>query len=282
MTALIELGAAVGWPDGEAATAARAAIDARTGRLAELVEWYAAARGGFPPGMPHRVRCLTLGPASGPVAELAAALDVGVREVESPADPADAFGAGRAVADDEIEAGADLIVLAGRDDTLAPAVLIGLLTGAEPVALLPRGADAVDSQRWIAQAGQLRDTRRRVAPLRTRPDELLAALSSPVVGVAAGIALRAAARRTPVVLDGTAVLAAALLCVDSQSKARRWWQVADVSPDRSHARAVEQLALRPLLDLGTRLGDGTAGLLAVAVLRAAVLRAAVLTGPRDE
>jgi NaMN:DMB phosphoribosyltransferase len=37
-----------------------------------------------------------------------------------------------------------------------------------------------------------------------------------------------------------------------------------------HARAVEQLALRPLLALGTGRGDGTAGVLAVAILRAAV------------
>jgi nicotinate-nucleotide--dimethylbenzimidazole phosphoribosyltransferase len=99
---------------------------------------------------------------------------------------------------------------------------------------------------------------------------LLAALGSPLVAAAAGFALRAASRRTPLLLDGTAPLAAALLCVDTQSRAREWWQVADTSPDRAHARVLERLELRPLLDLGAG-GDGTAGLLAVAVLRAAVI-----------
>ncbi len=277
MAALLELGAGVGWPDAEAAGAARTRVDARTGRLADLVEWLAAAQGRFPPALPGRVRCAVLGPVADPVAEVAAAQDVGVRAVEVPAGAVDAFLVGAGAADDEIEAGADLIVLAGSDDTTASAVLVSLLTGAEPVALLPRGADAIDTERWIARAAQLRDARRRAAQFRTRPDELLAALDSPSLAAAAGFALQAAARRTPVLLDGTPVVAGALLGADSQSRARQWWQVADTSADRVHARALELLGLRPLLDLGTGLGDGTAGLLAVAILRAAVT-----TGPRDE
>jgi nicotinate-nucleotide--dimethylbenzimidazole phosphoribosyltransferase len=271
VTALLEIGAGVGWPDGEAAGAARSGADARTGRLGELVEWFAGARGSYPPALPQRVRCVVLGPVAAAVTGLAASLDVGLVSLQLPAGSAAAFTLGADAADAEIEAGADLIVLTGRDETPTPAVLVSLLTGAEPVALMPRGAAAVDTEGWIARAAQLRDARRRVAPLRARPDELLAALDSPVLAAAAGLALRAAARRTPVVLDGTVVLAGALLCVDSQPRARRWWQIADTSPERAHARAVEQLALPPLLDLGTWLGDGTAGLLAVAMLRTAVL-----------
>src|SRR5262249_21263504 len=152
--------------------------------------------------------------------------------------------------------------LAGRDATSAPAVLISVLTGAEPVALLPRGADAIDTRRWIVAADELRDGRREVAGLRSRPDELLATLSSPVVAAAAGFALRAAARRTAVVLDGDAVLAAALLCVDSQPRAREWWQLADTSTDRAAGRVAERLERTPLLDLRVGNGDGTAGVLA--------------------
>jgi nicotinate-nucleotide--dimethylbenzimidazole phosphoribosyltransferase len=162
-------------------------------------------------------------------------------------------------------------VLGGQDDTPAPAALVSVLTGAEPVALLPRGADATDTERWIADAARLRDLRRCIVQLRPRPDELLAELGSPVVAAAAGFALRAAGRRTPLVLDGTPALAAGLLCADTQPRAREWWQVADTSSDRAHARAVEQLELQPLLDLRAGTGDGSAGLLAVAVLRAAVI-----------
>jgi nicotinate-nucleotide--dimethylbenzimidazole phosphoribosyltransferase len=267
---LLELGSDVGWPDVEAAAAARSHAGGRHGRLAELVEWLAGAQGKYPPQPPRRTRCATLGQVPEPVAELAASLDVGLLEVDPPPRVADAFPLGAEVADDEVDAGADLLVLAGRDSSSAAAALVSLVTGAEPVALLPRGAAAVDAERWIADAAALRDLRRRVSAARDHPDELLAALGSPVLATAAGFAMGTAARRTPIVLAGTVVLAAALLCADAQPRAREWWQVADTSPDRAAARAVEHLELRPVLSLGTGGDDGTAGLLAVAVLRAAV------------
>jgi nicotinate-nucleotide--dimethylbenzimidazole phosphoribosyltransferase len=271
VTALLEVGTGVGWPDIDAAAEARR-VPTRPGRFAELVEWLAGVQGRFPPQLPHRVRLFRLGMIAEPVAGLAERHDVGVRGCELDADPRKAFEQGLDAADREIDEGAHLVVLAGHDDTAAPAVLISVLTDAEPVALLPRGADAVETGRWVAAAEQLRDGRREVAHLRNRPDELLAALGSPAVAAAAGFGLRAAARRTAVVLDGDAVLAAALLCVDSQPRAREWWQLADTSADRAaSSRVTERLERTPLLDLRSGNGDGTAGLLAVEVLRAAVL-----------
>jgi nicotinate-nucleotide--dimethylbenzimidazole phosphoribosyltransferase len=274
VTALLELGIDVEWTDGEAAATAREHAATGSGRLAELVEWLAGTQGVYPPSAPKRIRCLVLGKVDDTVADLAASLDVGLHAIDVPLAAPAAFAAGAAAADDEIESGTDLIVLAGVDSTAASALVVGTVTGAEPVALLPRGADAVDTQAWIGRAVQLRDARRRLASLRSRPDELLAALHSPVLAGAAAIAVRAASRRTPVILDGTTAVAAAVLCIDVQSRARRWWQVADTSADRVHTRAVEQLGQRPVLDLGTSTGNGIAGLLAVAVLRAAVTQAA--------
>jgi nicotinate-nucleotide--dimethylbenzimidazole phosphoribosyltransferase len=275
---LLELGADVDWTDAEAAAAARAQVRPGSARLGELVEWLAATGGRFPPVLPTRPRCIVIGEVDDAVAELADSLDIGVRGVELPGDAATAYGEGMKVADDEVDSGADLIVLAADDATNAAAVAVGILTGAEPVALLPRGPSAVDTQAWVARAEELRDTRRRVAPLRSRPDELLAALESPGLAAAVGFLLRAAGRRTPLVLDGTGAVAAAMFCYDVQTRIARWWQVADTSTDRVHQRVIEELAVRPLLDLGTSRGDGTAGLLAVAVLRAA----ATTSGASDD
>jgi nicotinate-nucleotide--dimethylbenzimidazole phosphoribosyltransferase len=271
VTALLELGADVVSTDADAAAAARVRATPGSGRLAELAGWLAATQGEAPPHGPARARCVVVGSITARLATLADATGVGVRPLEPPADSPSAFAAGAALADEEADAGTDLLVVAAHDPGIAPAVTVGVLAGAEPVALLPRGAAAVDTDAWIARADQLRDARRRTIGLRRRPDELLAALDAPRLAAAVGCVLRAAGRRTAVVLDGTAAVAAALLCVDSQPRAAEWFQVADSSDDPVHRRAVEQLRARPLLDLGTSSGDGTAGVLAVALLRAAVV-----------
>lgn len=269
VTALLELGADIGWPDLETAGAARLDPTPLPGRFAELVEWLAAIQGRFPPRRPGRPRAVVLGAVPDHVAHLGSALRIGLCSLGLDHAPGKAFKQGADSADREVDEGADLLVLSGRDDSPASAALVSLLSGAEPVALLPRGADAVDSAAWIATAQHLRDMRRRLVDLRSRPDELLAELASPVIAAAAGFALRAAARRTGVVLEGSAVLAAALLCVDSQPRAREWWQIADTSSDPAQNHALDRLARRPLLDLRAGVGDGMVGLLAVAVLRAA-------------
>jgi len=207
-----------------------------------------------------------IGPVDPSVRILADDARVGLRDLAA---DGDAFAAGVAAADDEVDGGADLLVLAARDTTLAPAVAVGLLTNAEPVALLPRGASAVDSEAWIARAERLRDARRDVAALRHAPADLLETLHSAALAAATGFLLRAVTRRTPVVLDGTAALAAALLCYEVQPRAAQWWRVSDSSEDAVHARAVEYLLEQPVLGLGASSGDGVAGLLAVTVLRTA-------------
>ena len=277
MTALLELGAGIGWVDAEAAQAARTAAVSGTGRLGELVTWLAGVQGQYPLRGLQRVRCIALGTPAPALHELGAQHDVGIRELALPDDSRDALPIGLAAVEDEIESGADLLVLAAAEESSAPTTLIGLLTDTEPVALLPRGVAAIDSADWIERAARLRDERGRLARLRTRTDDLLAELGSPVVSAATGVALHAAARRTPVILDGTAALAAAMVGLDIQSRASQWWQVADTSPERAHRRAAARLELAPVLDLGTDLGNGIAGMLAVAVLRAAVLT----TGHRD-
>jgi nicotinate-nucleotide--dimethylbenzimidazole phosphoribosyltransferase len=276
VTALLEVGADVGWPDADASATARLA-PTRSRRLAEIVEWLAATQGRFPPQRPQRVRCVLLGPAGAAAAELASGYDIGVRSLELDGDPHTAFAQGLEAADREIDEGADLLVLAGRDETSAPGALTSLLSDTEPVALLPRGANALDTEQWVAAAEELRDSRREIAALRGRPDDLVAGTGSPVIAAAAGFALRAAARRTGVLLDGAAVLAAALLCIDSQPLAREWWQLADTAADPVHIVIAAQLELQPLLDLGLTTGDGVAGLLAVEVVRA-VAEAGVTDG----
>jgi nicotinate-nucleotide--dimethylbenzimidazole phosphoribosyltransferase len=277
-TDLASLGADVEWTDATSATAARTQAHRAPGRLGEILEWLAGTQGRFPVRQFTRARLIVLGEITPAVAAMADAFGVGVRELPTPpgsdphSDTAGALEEGAAAADSEVDAGTDLLVVADPDNSAAAAVLVALLTRAEPVALLPRGAAATDTGAWIARAEHLRDTRRRVAHLRRNSDEMLTALEHPHIGVTTGLLLRAAARRTPMLLDGAAAVAAALLAHQAQSRAVRWWRVADSSADPVHTRATAELQQLPVLDLGTSCGDGTAGLLAVPVLQAAIYR----------
>ncbi|WP_009956291.1 nicotinate-nucleotide--dimethylbenzimidazole phosphoribosyltransferase, partial [Mycobacterium intracellulare] len=79
-----------------------------------------------------------------------------------------------------------------------------------------------------------------------------------------------AVRRTPLLLDGMAVTAAALVAEHLAPGARMWWQAGHRSTEPGHALALTALDLEPILDLRMRLGEGTGAALAVPVLRAAV------------
>lgn len=271
-TGVLALAADVDWPDTEAADTAQAARPGPVGRLADAAVWLAAAQSRFPPTVPVRPRLIAFGPVGPAAATLAGTWDIGVREIVLDLGTSVPRGValGAAAADAEVDAGADLAVVSAAGDTRAAAVLVGLLCGAEPVALLPRGAAATDTAAWIRAAEDLRDRRREVTALRTQPDPLLEALGDPVLGALVGFVLRAAARHTPLVLDGPIAVAAALLAHDVQSRSARWWRVADSSPDPVQTRAVRQFDQEPLLGLDSTPGDGVAGVLAVAVLNAAV------------
>jgi nicotinate-nucleotide--dimethylbenzimidazole phosphoribosyltransferase len=85
-----------------------------------------------------------------------------------------------------------------------------------------------------------------------------------------GFCAQAAVRRTPVLLDGVVVTAAALVADRLAPGARQWWQAGHRSTEPAHALALRQLELEPIIDMRMRLGEGTGAAVALPVVRAAV------------
>lgn len=112
----------------------------------------------------------------------------------------------------------------------------------------------------------------RVAVPPTSPSEALAALAE-VGGLEhpalAGLVVGGAAAGVPVVLDGVIAGAAALVAATLCPTAMQYVVAGHASVEPGHAVALRHLGLRPLLDLGLRLGEGTGGLLATPLLAAA-------------
>jgi nicotinate-nucleotide--dimethylbenzimidazole phosphoribosyltransferase len=97
---------------------------------------------------------------------------------------------------------------------------------------------------------------------------LLAAVGGPDIAVAMGLLMGAAARRTPVLVDGPVGIAAALLARDIAGVSRLWILLADHGGHPTVKSAASALDLQPLLELGLGLGEGAAGLMTVPLIQA--------------
>ena len=175
-----------------------------------------------------------------------------------------ALTAGRDIADEEVDRGADLLVAGdmGIGNTTPAAVLVAALTGAEPVAVVGRGT-GVDDAGWMRKTAAVRDALRRARPVRRDPEALLRTCGGADLAGVAGFLAQAAVRRTPVLLDGVVVGAAALVAQELAPGAKDWWLAGHRSVEPAHTLVLEHLGLAPLLELDMRLGEGSGALAAL-------------------
>lgn len=182
-----------------------------------------------------------------------------------------AIALGRRVIDDEIDSGADLLVLGniGVGATTPASSLIASLTANDPVSVTGRGS-GIDDVGWMDKVSAIRDAVHRARNARGDMTELLARIGGPDIAALSGMLLQAAARRTPVILDGVVVASAALVAHRMDFRARQWWVAGHRSTEPAHAIALERLDLHPILDLGIPHEEGIGGLLAVPIVRSAI------------
>ncbi|MGV0744577.1 nicotinate-nucleotide--dimethylbenzimidazole phosphoribosyltransferase [Mycolicibacterium sp. XJ870] len=182
-----------------------------------------------------------------------------------------AVAAGRLIADEEVDAGADLLIAGdmGIGNTTAATTLIAALTGTEPVAAVGRGT-GIDDLGWMRKTSAVRDALYRARGVTEDPLGLLRVCGGADLAAMAGFCAQAALRRTPVLLDGVVVAAAALVADRLAPGARAWWQAGHRSTEPAHSLALTQLDLDPIVDLGMRLGEGTGAVVALPIVRAAI------------
>jgi nicotinate-nucleotide--dimethylbenzimidazole phosphoribosyltransferase len=197
--------------------------------------------------------------------------NIAVEDALSDAEVTAAIDAGRQIADEEVDGGADLLIAGdmGIGNTTPSATLIAAITGAEPVAVIGRGT-GIDDAGWIRKAAAVRDALYRTRNAASDPVALLRICGGADLAAMAGFCAQAAVRRTPVLLDGVVVTAAALVADRLAPGAKAWWQAGHRSTEPAHTMALRELDLEPIVDLRMRLGEGTGAAVALPVVRAAV------------
>jgi len=156
----------------------------------------------------------------------------------------------------------------GIGNTTASTAMAAVFTGASVRSLTGRGTGIDDAglERKIGIIGRALDLNK---PDPADPLGVLAAVGGFEIGALAGVILASAARRIPVIIDGYISGAAALLAKALSPRSADYMIAGHLSADVGHGRMLESLGLKPILDLGMRLGEGTGAALAMMVCSAA-------------
>ncbi|KUO22915.1 nicotinate-nucleotide--dimethylbenzimidazole phosphoribosyltransferase [Streptomyces dysideae] len=189
-----------------------------------------------------------------------------------------AFRAGVAVADEEADSGTDLVVLGDVSvgGTTAAGVLVAALCGTDASVVTGRGGLAIDDLAWMRKCAAIRDALRRARPVLGDQLQLLATVGGADLAAITGFLLQSAVRKMPVILDGVVVAACALVAQRIAFRAPDWWLAAHSSGEPGQAKALDRMALEPLLDQGVKVGEGAGALLALPLVQAAAALAAEL------
>ena len=170
-----------------------------------------------------------------------------------------------------IAGGTDLLCLGemGIGNTTIAAAIYHALYGGDAKDWVGRGTgiDEAGYQRKVdavaravkLNAGHLSD-----------PLEVLRRLGGREIAAMAGAIMAARLERIPVVLDGYVVTAAAAILHALNPSSIDHCIAGHLSAEGAHARVLERMGKKPLLDFGLRLGEGTGAALAVGVMKAAL------------
>lgn len=157
----------------------------------------------------------------------------------------------------------------GIGNTTAASAMTAAFLGLPPEEVTGRGTGVDDE-----------GLRRKIAAVRTalevnRPDardglDVLAKVGGFEIAGLAGVALGAASRKIPVLMDGFITTAAAAAATRIAPAVSGALLPSHASVEIGHRRLLEALGARPLFDLEMRLGEGTGAALAMPLLEASV------------
>jgi nicotinate-nucleotide--dimethylbenzimidazole phosphoribosyltransferase len=169
-----------------------------------------------------------------------------------------------------IAGGVDLLAIGemGIGNTTVAAAILAALFGGEP-------GDWVGPGTGVDRDGLARKRDAVAAALAfhrghlSDPLEVLRRLGGREIAAMAGAVLAARMGRVPVIVDGFVATSAVAVLHALDKRAVEHCLFAHVSAETAHGRALAALGVRPLLDLGMRLGEGTGAALAAGIVKAA-------------
>lgn len=183
----------------------------------------------------------------------------------------DAIQVGMDVVQSEINDGLDLVATGdmGIGNTSASSAITAVFTGLPVVQVTGRGT-GLDDNGLNKKVKLIEEAIRINKPNPQDAMDVLSKVGGLEIAGLAGVILGAAAHRVPVVVDGFISGAAALVAAELVPDVKPYMIASHQSVEIGHQAIWNKLGLRPLLDLGMRLGEGTGSALAFNLIEAAV------------
>jgi nicotinate-nucleotide--dimethylbenzimidazole phosphoribosyltransferase len=183
-----------------------------------------------------------------------------------------ALGAGRRAAERARKREADLLILGemGIGNTTSAAAIAAALLARPPQDLVGAGT-GLDTDGMARKARVIAGAlaRHGLEGADVGAFDVLARVGGLEIAALTGAIIAAAQARTPVLIDGFIVSAAALAAVRLNPSCAEWLLYSHRSLEQGHRLVLEALHAEPILDLKLRLGEGSGAAVALPVLRLA-------------
>ncbi len=141
--------------------------------------------------------------------------------------------------------------------SLSPEQVVGRGTGVDEAGLLRK-------QRVVQQGLDVHKT------LLTEPYEVLRCLGGFEIAALVGSYIACAQKGIPIVVDGFITTAAALVATRINPSVKPWLLFSHQSAESAHGLALQALDVKPMVNLGLRLGEGSGAALIVPILQSAL------------
>jgi nicotinate-nucleotide--dimethylbenzimidazole phosphoribosyltransferase len=173
--------------------------------------------------------------------------------------------------EEELSKGLDILGTGdmGIGNTTASSAITAVLTGVDVAAVTGRGT-GVDDKGWEKKVKVIQKALEQNRPDPKDAIDVLSKVGGFEIGGIAGVILAGARYRIPVVLDGFISGAAALISASLSPQVKPFLIASHQSVEEGHRIILDHLGLKPLLNLGLRLGEGTGAALGISLVEASL------------
>lgn len=182
-----------------------------------------------------------------------------------------AIETGITVTEEAVRDGAQLLGVGemGIGNTTAAAAVLAAFSGIPPEELTGAGT-GIDSATRHKKIATVRQGLSGNRPDPSDPIGVLAGVGGLEITSITGVCLAGAALHVPVMIDGFIATAGAWAACALHPAVKDHLLFAHLSAEQGHHRVLEALHVKPLLDLGMRLGEGTGAALGMGLVESAV------------